>query len=154
MLGLQQQLPKDPSLPKGTTHEGLVQLILTRPTPLRLRTGWFKLKIWLIVKPDMANFKADSVFPTCKFFASQFKDSSGSKGDSSQDQAQEISQDRDLEQDHADPPEGEEGELASEEEDPDLHQEDPNLPQLVMTEEEQRNLIPPIKPLRAFPRKY
>ena len=31
-----------------------------------------------------------------------------------------------------DPPEGEEGELASEEEDPDLHQGDPNLSQLVL----------------------
>ena len=38
-----------------------------------------------------------------------------------------------------DPPEGEEGELASEEEDPDLHQGDPNLSQLVLTEKEQRD---------------
>ena len=36
-----------------------------------------------------------------------------------------------------DAPEGEEGELASEEEDPD--QGDPNLSQLVLTEEEQRD---------------
>ena len=52
-------------------------------------------------------------------FASQFKANSGSKGDSSQDQAQEISRDRDLEQDqveHGSPEE--EGELASEDEDP------------------------------------
>ena len=72
-------------------------------------------------------------------FASQFKASSGSKGDYSQDQVHEISRDHDLEQDHVDPPEGEEGELASEEEDPDLHQRDPNLSQLVLTEEEQRD---------------
>ena len=56
---------------------------------------------------------------------------SGSMGDSSQGQAQEISRHRgqDLEQDQVDqvdPPE-EEGELASEDEDPDLHQGDPNL---------------------------
>ena len=37
-----------------------------------------------------------------------------------------------------DPSEGKEGELASEEEDPDLHQGNPNLSQLVMTEEEQQ----------------
>ena len=39
--------------------------------------------------------------------------------------------------DHMDS-EGEEGELASEEEDPDLHRGDPNLTQLVGMEEEQR----------------
>ena len=36
-----------------------------------------------------------------------------------------------------DSPEGEEGELASEEVDPDLHQGDSNLSQLALTEEEQ-----------------
>ena len=74
-------------------------------------------------------------------FASQFKNNSGSKGDLSQDQGQEISEDldQDQEQDHMVSPEGEEGELASKEEDPDLNQGDPNLSQLVITEEEQQD---------------
>ena len=38
-----------------------------------------------------------------------------------------------------DPSEGEEGDLASDEEDPGLHRGDPNLTQLVLTEEEQRD---------------
>ena len=70
-------------------------------------------------------------------FASQFKADSGSKGDFSQDRAQEISLDQDPspeqvgQVDQVDPPEGEEGELlAFEEEDPKLHQGDPNLTQL------------------------
>ena len=77
-------------------------------------------------------------------FVSQFKSSSGNKRESSQDLAHKISRDQGLEQDpspgqvdHVDPPKGEEGELASEEEDPDLHQGDPHLSQLVLTEEEQ-----------------
>ena len=61
------------------------------------------------------------------------------KGCSSQDRAQEISRDQDPSPDQVDPSVGEEGELASEEEDPDLHQGDPNLTQLVMTEEEQQD---------------
>ena len=82
-------------------------------------------------------------------FVSQLKaNSSGSKGESSQDQAYKISRDQDqeLEQDpspslvdHVNPPEGEEGELTSEKEDPDLHQRNPNLSQLVLTEEELRD---------------
>ena len=51
VLGLQQQLPRDPSLPEGTTLVELVQLLgQLRPVLLRLRTGRFKLKIWLILK--------------------------------------------------------------------------------------------------------
>ena len=44
--GLQQQFPANPSLPQGTTHEGLVQLQnQLRLILLRLRTDQFKLKI-------------------------------------------------------------------------------------------------------------
>ena len=59
-----------------------------------------------------------------------------------QDRAQRISRDQGPFPDHVyhvDPSEGEEGEFTSKEEDPDLHQGDPNLTQLIMTEEEQRD---------------
>ena len=73
-------------------------------------------------------------------FASQFNASSGSKGDASHDQAPTISQDpdRESERDQRDPPVEEEG-LFSEDDDPDLHHGDPNLSQLVLTEEEQQD---------------
>ena len=64
-------------------------------------------------------------------FASQFKSDSGGKGESFLH--------REPSPDHVDPSEGEEGELASDEEDPGLDRGDPNLTQLVLTEEEQRN---------------
>ena len=118
---------RDPSLPKRTTHEGPTSTV-SRPT---------------VSSPiiSLIQFSLSS-------FASQFKANYGSKRGSSQDQAPEISRDQDqeLEQtpspdqaDHVDPQEWEEGELASEEEDPDLHQGDPNLSQLVLTGEKQRD---------------
>ena len=71
-------------------------------------------------KTDMTSLIQDMIQSILSLFASQFKANSGSKGDYSQDQAQEIFRDpgQGLEQDQVDPPE-EEGELASEDdEDP------------------------------------
>ena len=78
-------------------------------------------------------------------FTSQFKSESSSKKVSSQGRARRISGDQEPSPDHGDqvnhvdPSEGEKGELASEEDDPNWHQGDPNLTQLVMTAEEQRD---------------
>ena len=76
---------------------------------------------------DLANFKSDMtslikdmIQSSLSTFASQFKSDSGGKGESSQDQAQEVSQEGDPSPDHGDPSEGEEGELASDKEDPDF----------------------------------
>ena len=133
----QRSLSPKRDYPRGTSR-------VTRPTLSRP-----------VQAQDLANFKSDMtsliqdmIQSSLSSFASQFKANTGSKGDSSQDQAHDISQDQDqdLEQDpspgqvdHVDPPEGEEIQGASEEYDPDLHQGDPNLSQLVLTEEEQRD---------------
>ena len=47
-------------------------------------------------KTDMTSLIQDMIQSSLSSFASQFKANSGSKGDSSQDQAQEISRDPDL----------------------------------------------------------
>ena len=72
-------------------------------------------------------------------FASQFKSDSGGKGESSQDQTHEISREGEPSPYHVNPSEREEGELVSDEEDPNLDRGDPNLTQLLLAEEEQRD---------------
>ena len=64
----------------------------------------------------------DMIQTSLSTFASKFKSDSGGNGESFQDQVLETSCDREPSPDRADPSEGEEGELASEEEDPKLDQ--------------------------------
>ena len=139
MPGRIPQHPTDQCLSKGDYPRGTTAV--TRPAP----ASPIKIEDRLVRAQNLANFKTDitpliqdMIQSSLRSFASQFKANSGSKGDSSQ--AQEISRvsHQVLEQDqvdHVDPPE-EEGKLALKDEDPDLHQWDTNLSQLVLTEEE------------------
>ena len=86
----QRQLPRDPSLPKGTTRTSTV----TRPTlasPINVEDRPVQAQDLPNFKTNMTSLIQDMSQSSLSSFASQFKANSGSKGDSSQDQAQEIS---------------------------------------------------------------
>ena len=85
----------------------------------------------------MTTLIKDIIQSSLSNFASQFKSDNRGKGESSQDH--ETSRDRLPSPNHVDHSEGEEGELASDEEDPEINQGDPNLDQLMLTEEEQKH---------------
>ena len=90
----------------------------------------------------MTSLIQDMIQSSRTSFASQFKTISGRKGGSSQDQTHTISRDPDLGVRAGSNGSGgspaEEG-FISEDEDPNLHHGNPNLSQLVMTAEEQRD---------------
>ena len=93
---------------------------------------------------DLAAFKSDTttlikdgIQSSLSNFASQFKSDTEGKGESSQDH--ESSQYREPSLECVYPLEGEERELGSDQKDPELNQGDPNLDQLMLTEEEQKD---------------
>ena len=131
---LLQQHPTDPSLPKGTMHEGLVLL----PSPKRAEDKPVQAQDLAAFKSDMPTLIKDIIQSSLSSFASQFKSDSVDKGESFQDH--ETSRDKEHSPDPSeDPSEGKEGELASEGEDPELDQGDPYLDQLMLTEEEEKD---------------
>ena len=118
--------PTNPSLlqrdyPRGTST-------VTKPSqasPKRSEDRLVEAQDLAAFKSDMTTLIKDMIQSSLSNFASHFKSDSGGKGEASQDH--ETSGDREPSPDRVDPSEGEEGELASEEEDPKLDQGDPNL---------------------------
>ena len=150
-LTSQRSLSPKRDYPRGTST-------ITKPTPsspINVEDRLVQAQDLAYFKTDMTSLIQDMIQSILSLFASQLKANSASKGDYSQDQAQEISRDpgQGLEQDQVDqvdPPE-EEGELASEDdEDPVLQQGDPDLSELVLSEEEQRDMILSMRPQQAL----
>ena len=87
--------------PRGTRR-------VTKPTlssPIKIEDRPIQARDLANLKTDMTSLIQDMIQSSLGSFASQFKDSFGSKGDSSQNRAHEISRDQDQDQDE-DPSQG------------------------------------------------
>ena len=129
------QHPTDPSLPAGTSLEGLAQSRGHLTSPKHAEDRPVHARDLEIFKAGMTSVLMDMLQSSFSNFASQLKSSSGGQGES--ESTQNVTSDQEKEpSDHADHSKG--GDLASVE-DPTENPSDPKLENLMMTEEEERD---------------